>query len=289
MLHLALALLFNVLVSAVLKMFPKYEINALQAIVVNYCTCVLTGWGFTGATPLTLSSLHAPWFLWSVLLGVSFIIIFNLTAYCTKVDGMTTTIMASKLSLIIPVICSVVLYKESLGLIKVAGILLAFPAVYLSTRSGSEEKAAKSLLWPALLFGLSGGLDTLVNFVQTRFLVTPADQAAGTIMIFAIAGLTGTILLGVLSATGKVQFAFKNAIAGVALDIPNFFSIYFLVKGLNSGVFQSSATIPLFNISVLVFASLVAIVFFKERTNKLQIMGLLLATGAILLIALGDK
>ena len=288
MLFLALALLFNVLVSAVLKLFAKYEINALQAIVVNYCTCVLTGWGFTGETPLTLTSLQAPWFLWSVLLGVSFIIIFNLTAYCTKVDGMTTTIMASKLSLVIPVIFSVVLYRESLGTIKVAGILLAFPAVYLSTRSGIEDNAPKSLWWPTLLFILSGGLDTLVNFVQTRFLSTPADQAAGTIMIFAIAGLTGIILLGVLSAKGKVQFAVKNVIAGVALGIPNFFSIYFLVKGLNSGVFQSSATIPLFNISVLVFTSLVAIVFFKERTNKLQITGLLLATGAILLIAFGD-
>ncbi|MBE2287949.1 MAG: DMT family transporter [Chitinophagaceae bacterium] len=202
---------------------------------------------------------------------------------------MTTTIMASKLSLIIPVIASVVLYNESLGLIKVAGILLAFPAVYLSTRAGTDDKAAKSLLWPALLFALSGGLDTLVNFVQARFLSTPADQAAGTIMIFSVAGLTGIILLGVLFATGKVKFALKNVIAGVALGIPNFFSIYFLVKGLNSGVFQSSATIPLFNISVLVFTSVVAIVFFREKTNKLQITGLLLATGAILLIALGDK
>lgn len=288
MLYLTLALLFNVIVSAVLKLFAKFEINALQAIVVNYCTCVLTGWVFTGATPVTSSSMQAPWFLWTVLLGVSFIIIFNLTAYCTKVDGMTTTIMASKLSLIIPVISSVILYNESLGLIKIAGILLAFPAVYLSTRSESEDKAAKSLLWPALLFVLSGGLDTLVNFVQTKFLSTPADQAAGTIMIFAVAGITGIVLLGILSATGKVKFAVKNAIAGVALGIPNFFSIYFFVKGLNSGVFQSSATIPLFNISVLVFTSLAAIVFFKERTNKLQLTGLLLATGAILLIALGD-
>ncbi len=288
MLYLALALLFNVLVSAVLKLFAKFEINALQAIVVNYCTCVVTGWLFTGEKPLTSATLDAPWFIWSAFLGVSFIIIFNLTAYCTKVDGMTTTIMASKLSLIIPVVFSIMLYKESLGIIKLAGILLAFPAVYLSTRSGSEDKNAKALLWPTLLFLLSGGLDTLVNFVQARFLSTPADQAAGTIMIFAVAGLTGLILLSVLSITGKVQFAVKNVIAGIALGIPNFFSIYFLVKGLNSGVFQSSATIPLFNISVLVFTSLVAIVFFKERTNKLQITGLLLATGAILLIAFGD-
>jgi drug/metabolite transporter (DMT)-like permease len=286
--YLILALVFNVIVSAVLKLFAKFDVNALQAIVVNYCTCVITGWIFTGETPVTPDTFNTPWFFWAVLLGISFIIIFNLTAYCTKVDGMTTTIMASKLSLIIPVVCSVALYNESIGLIKLTGILLAFPAVYLSTRAGSEDKVAKSLLWPALLFVLSGSLDTLVNFVQTRFLATPADQAAGTIMIFAVAGLTGLTILAALSITGKVQFAFKNVIAGVALGIPNFFSIYFLVKGLNSGVFQSSATIPLFNISVLVFTSLVAIVFFKERANKLQITGLLLATVAILLIAFGD-
>ncbi len=288
MIYLIVALVFNVIVSVVLKLFVKFEVHALQAIVFNYCTCVATGLLFTGGTSLNEGSFDTPWLLWTVLLGVSFIAIFNLTAHCTKIDGMTTTIMASKLSLIIPVVCSVVLYNESLGVIKAAGILLAFPAVYLSTRSGSNEKAAKSLLWPTLLFILSGGLDTLVNYVQTRFLATPSDQATGTIMIFAVAGLTGLILLVMLSITGKLQFAVKNVIAGVALGIPNFFSIYFLVKGLGSNVFQSSATIPLFNISVLVFTSLVAIAFFKEKANRLQIIGLLLATGAILLIAFGD-
>lgn len=288
MLYLILALLFNVIVSVVLKLFAKFEINALQAIVANYCTCVVTGGVFTGQTPLKATSFDAPWFLWSVLLGVSFIAIFNLTAYCTKVDGMTTTIMASKLSLIIPVVCSVILYNESLGLIKVAGILLAIPAVYLSTRSDGEKNSARSWLWPTLLFFLSGGLDTLVNFVQTRFFVTRADQAAGTIMIFAVAGLTGLILLGALTITGKTQFALKNVIAGIALGIPNFFSIFFFVKGLNSAVFQSSATIPLFNISILVLTSLVAILFFKEKAHKQRIIGLILATGAILLIAFGD-
>lgn len=288
MLYLILALLFNVIVSVVLKLFAKFEINALQAIVANYCTCVVTGWVFTGQTLLRATSFDAPWFLWSVLLGVSFIAIFNLTAYCTKVDGMTTTIMASKLSLIIPVVCSVILYNESLGLIKVAGILLAIPAVYLSTRSDSEKNSARSWLWPTLLFFLSGGLDTLVNFVQTRFFVTRADQAAGTIMIFAVAGLTGLILLGALKITGKTQFAFKNVLAGIALGIPNFFSIFFFVKGLNSAVFQSSATIPLFNISILVLTSLVAILLFKEKAHKQRIIGLILATGAILLIAFGD-
>lgn len=48
---------------------------------------------------------------------------------------------------------------------------------------------------------------------------------------------------------------------------------------------QSSATIPVINIGVLVASSLAAIIFFKEKVNAQRLVGLLLAVVAIYLIA----
>jgi drug/metabolite transporter (DMT)-like permease len=287
--YLVATVLFNVVVSAILKLFPRYNINSLQAIVVNYCVCVVTGSVFTGNIPFNATTLNAPWLPWALLMGIAFIAIFNLTAHCTKVDGMTTTVIASKLSLVIPVVFSTLLYHEGSGIAKIMGIALAFPAVYLSTKITDKTGKALSLFWPALLFLFSGGLDTLVNYVQATFLHTRDAQAAATIICFATAGSTGVILVVVLLAMKKITFQWKNIVAGVCLGVPNFFSIYFLVLALNSNIFQSSAAIPVLNISVLVASTLAAILFFREPAGKWRMMGLALAVAAILLIGIGDR
>ena len=261
----------------------------MQAIVFNYVVCVITGMLFTGIQPFTTTTLHAPWFPWTLLMGIAFISIFNLTAHCTKVDGMTTTVIASKLSLVIPVIAAILLYHDALGIGKIAGIVLALPAMYLTTRTPDENNNPPSLFWPAMLFLFSGGLDTLVNYIQHSFLSTPSAQAAGTIICFATAGTAGLLVVGYLVITGQQQLQWRNVVAGICLGIPNFFSIYFLVRALNSSQFQSSATIPLVNISILVASSIAAIIFFRERAGRWRIIGLLLSVIAILLIGFGDR
>lgn len=278
----------NVAISAILKLFGRYHINSLQAIVTNYCVCVITGCIFTGSIPFNQTTLQAPWLPWTLLMGVCFISIFNLMAHCTRTNGITTMVLANKLSLVIPVIAALIMYHEDASAVKVLGILLAFPAVYLVTKTAGNIQESGNLFWPALLFVASGSLDTLMNYIQGTYLHTTEAQAACTIICFATAGAAGVILLLILVVLRKTRIELKNVLAGICLGIPNFFSIFFLVKALRSNIFQSSATIPLLNVSILVATSLMAMLFFKERAGKLRIAGLVLALAAILLIAYGD-
>jgi len=289
MFYLLITILLNVIISAIFKVFPKYRIDMLQAIVANYVVCVITGCIFIGHIPFTASIIHETWFPWALLMGFGFISIFNLLGYSTRVDGITTTIIANKLSLVIPVIFSVFLYGDSMGVAKIIGIVLAFPAVYLTTRVMGDDNKPQSLLWPILLFIGGGLLDTLMKYVQFHFLTSPDSQAVYSILCFATAGVIGIVLVTILLLLKKTTFQWRNVFAGICIGIPNYFSIYFLIRMLNNSFLQSSAAIPVLNIGILVASALTAILLFREKANVLRITGLILSVVAILLIAFGDK
>ncbi len=274
---------------SILKSFPKFGINAIQAVSFNYLACVLAGSTLMDSTPFSPATLRAQWLPWAVVQGFLLISLFNLMAYTAKRNGMTATAIAARLSLVIPVCLSVVLYSEHLSVWHIVGIIIAIPAIYLSSVNKKTDKVAGSLLPIIVLFAGSGLLDTLVNYTQFTFLRTHQEMAGYTVISFAIAGLLGMTHLTVLFATGKQQFQVKNLLAGICLGVPNFFSIYFLVLTLNSGMLQSSATIPLLNITVVVASTIWAIFFFKEPTSRLKIMGIALAVVAIMLIWLGGS
>ncbi len=289
MFYLIATLLLNVLISAMFKVFPKYDINALQAIVTNYCVCVITGSLFIGKIPFTLDNFSTSWFPWSMLMGLGFISIFNLIAYCTKIDGITTATIANKLSLVIPVVFAVFLYHEKAGFAKITGIVLALPAVYLTTRIKEDHNKPQNLFWPALLFIGGGLLDTLTNYIQKNYLLSNESQALCTIYCFSTAGSIGLIIVSILLIMKKITFSWKNIVAGICIGVPNYFSIYYFIKMLNSPFLQTSASLPILNINILLLSSIVAILLFKEKSNLLRITGLILSIIAIILIAYGDK
>jgi len=289
MFYLVIAILLNVVISAIFKVFPRYGVNTFPAIVVNYFICVTTGLLFFGHLPTVEESLHAVWFPWAIAMGGIFISVFYLLGYSMKVDGITTTIIANKLSLVIPAVFSIVVYHELVGVAKVIGILLAFPAIYLTAYIKGENDKPQNLLLPAAIFLGGGILDTLMKYVQLHFLFTQSSQALFTVFCFASAGGIGVIMSATLVLLKKIAINGRDIVAGIIIGVPNYFSIYFLIRMLNSNFLQSSAAIPVFNIGILVVSALTAILFFGEKINSYRIIGLTLSLIAILLIAFGDK
>ena len=287
MIFLIATILLNTLLAILFKLFPRFGVNTLQAIVVNYWVCVITGSLFLGDFPVSTASVHQSWFPWALLMGVSFISIFNLIGYCTRVAGITTTTIANKLSLVIPVLLSILLYNESTGIWKIAGIILAIPAVYFTAHE-KEKNGKSNLLWPAILFVGSGLLDALVKYVEQGYLPTPAVQAVYTIHVFAVAAVTGTILVLFQFFKGKMVFEWRNVLAGICLGVPNYFSIYFLIRLFNSHFLQSSAALPVNNICIVITSSIAAILLFREKATPMRILGLVLSVIAIMLIIFAD-
>jgi drug/metabolite transporter (DMT)-like permease len=294
MTFLILAILLNAYIIVVFKIFERFGVDNLQAIVANYWVCAATGSVFIGRFPVSAHSPGYPWFYWALLMGASFISVFNLIAYSTVREGITTTTIANKLSLAIPVAFALWLYGESMSWMKGLGILLAVPAVYLSAQRNGNKQRIRGLWLAIVLFMASGLLDTLVNFVAMQFFSTDhaeVDRRAQSIYLihaFFTAGCIGLVIVGFLLATGRRRFAWKNLIAGLALGVPNFFSIYFLLRLLQTKFLPGSAAIPINNIGIVLVATLTAILFFKEKAGWQRIVGMLLSIAAILLIMLSE-
>ena len=287
MFYLIAVILLNAYIFVAFKVFPKYKVNALQAITANYFVCLITGSLAAQHNFLTADAVEQPWLGASLLMGVFLITLFNLISYSTKKQGIAVTSIASKISLGIPVLFSFFLYNEHIGWLKILGIALAIPAVVLASNKKSSKKSTTFML-PLVVFIGSGLMDSYVKYVQHYKLDGAIEQAGFLIVGFTVAGLLGCAIVAIGIVRGKVKLHYRNIIAGILLGIPNYFSVYYLIRLLDSDFLQSSAAIPVNNIGIVLFSTFIAIMFFKEPFTKRRLIGIGLSIVSIILIAWSD-
>jgi drug/metabolite transporter (DMT)-like permease len=274
------------------KVVERLRLNTFQVIVFNYFACVITGSLLNGKQPITAATVHQPWFIWSLVLGFSFITLFNLIGFTAQKLGVSVAAVASKLSLVIPFLFSIYLYNETAGLWKIAGILVALVSVVLTCWPKTQESTAKRntplllLLTPLVLFLGSGLFDSLIKYVEQGYL-DGTNNNDFLITSFAVAGLLGFFFLCLQWLAKKQVFQGKAVLMGIAIGVPNYFSIWFLVKVLKQFGANSSAIIPINNMGIVLVSTVLAAVLFHEKLSRINIIGVGLALAAIALIAFG--
>ncbi len=287
MIYLLLSILASSVIFLVFKLFDLFKINTFQAIVVNYaiaCAAGIIGY----AKPINLIELpNYSWFGGTVFLGFLFILIFNLMAITTQRSGLSVVSVSTKMSVVIPIAFGLFYYNENAGLLKVSGIILALIAVYLvSVKDNTSKIVSKNeLLFPILVFLGSGIIDTTIKYLETSY-VEQDDISLFSAVIFLTAFVIGVSILmfKVLRQNEKIKF--KNLVGGLALGIPNYYSIYFLVKALRNPQLESSVVFTLNNVGILICAVLLGILFFSEKLSRKNWLGFFLALISIICIAI---
>lgn len=288
MIYLLLSILASSFIFVMFKLFKRFDINTMQAIVINYFIACLVGFfGFIKETDITLIP-DKPWFLGIIFLGILFIVVFNLAAITTQRSGLSVVSVATKMSVAIPVLFGILYFNESSGTIKITGIILALGAVYLTSVKSREGIPInkKNLIFPVLVFLGSGIIDTSIKYLETSY-VSKTDVALFSSSIFFIAGTIGIGVLIVQGFMGTLRITGKNILGGIALGIPNFFSIYFLVMALRSEGFESSTVFTINNVAIVLVSTVLGIALFKERLIPKNWIGIALAIISILLVANG--
>jgi drug/metabolite transporter (DMT)-like permease len=171
--------------------------------------------------------------------------------------------------------------------LKVFGIFMALTAVYMTTHKKDKSKRAKGAFWlPVILFLGSGFLDAFLKYNESE-LVPVEDQAWFAASIFALAGILGLILVLDQVIRKKEPFPLRSVLGGLALGIPNYGSIYFLLRALSMENNESSNIFALNNVGVVALSAVLGFFFFKEKLSPINLAGIILAITSIVLIALG--
>ena len=270
MIFLILTLVFSVLLFIIFREFSKRNVNTFQAITINYLCAGLLALFFTDFDLSDINiAIRSSWFIYAVLLGMYFIIMFNVMAKTTQLLGVTISSLSSKMSLVIPVTAGFFLQNDDPSILKIGAIIMAIFSIYL-TISKKEDKNGPIYLAVILFFG-AGILDTSLSLIQFNFLETDKEFNLFTSTIFFIAFLCGSITLLITNQKLKI----KNIIAGITLGIPNFFSIYFLLKTLDTN--DSSILFPILNIGVVTLSALIGWKIYSENLTAKNWAGLVLA------------
>ena len=292
MIYLIASILVFTLIFIVFKLYERFKIDILQAIVVNYIVAFITSITAykyqVGLSDLSISKImEMDWFYYTIGLGFLFIVIFVIIAKVTQVNGLSVASVATKMSVIIPIIFGLIYYKESLGIAKGFGILFALAAVYLvSVKSTTGIRIQKKDLYlPILVLLGSGIIDTSIKFLEEEY-VSEHDISIFSATIFLSAGVLGILIVLYKFLKGKVKFEFKNILGGIVLGISNYFSIFLLVKALRSDVLESSGIFAVNNVSIVTLSTIAGIVLFQEKLLLKNWLGIALTILSIVLIAM---
>jgi drug/metabolite transporter (DMT)-like permease len=270
----------------IFRLFPKFEIDTAQAIVFNYFTAFICGSFVNGQLPTVQGLIDAGLLGWIIICGFLFISIFIAMGVSSQKNGMGITSVAVKMSLAISAIAFIFIHNESITWLKILGFILAIAGVLLITleKSTTNQKGPNLLLLLFIFIG-SAGLDVTLNVIKQNFAHDYPDSLF-TAFGFLAAGTIGLIWLSVAFLMNKRKFAFKNIIAGIILGVPNYFSIFFLVRAYETTHWSNATVLAVMNISIVALAAIFGMVLFKESARVQKLIGLLAATIAIICLTI---
>ena len=267
------------------KLFEKYRVDSFKAIVFNYITAFLLAYMMSNGTVVS-ALVVAEWRWLALLLGLIFIVSFNIMARSSQEAGVAISSVANKMSFVGPILFGIFILGEHYSILQNLGVVLAIVAVILSSGLGSQKLESKKLKLPILLFFAGLAIDIILHIGETQY-IKEGENLLFTGSTFGIAAVLGLIYMIIMSLKEKSTPKLRDIVGGILLGIPNFFSIFFFLSALEESEkagWDSSKLFPMANLGIIVVNAFVGYFIFKEKLNRINYIGILLALLSIALI-----
>ena len=283
MFYIFLSICCSVIVSILLKLARRYQIDVFQAITWNYSIAILLTWFFLKPQFQDLKA--APFYIYS-LLGLLLPSIFVVIAASIRYTGIVRTEIAERLSLFIPIIAAFLLFDEKPTILKLVGVGLGFAAILCSVpwqreRYKTQRTPGNAWLYLFVVFVGMGVIDIL--FKQMA-LANGVSFGTSLFMVYVISFVLGLLGLVYLITSKKTKFSWPHILFGWILGVANFGNILFYLKAHQSFANKPSVVFSATDIGVIVLGSIVGLMVFKERLTAINKVGIALAIIAIIVI-----
>jgi drug/metabolite transporter (DMT)-like permease len=283
MFYVFLSICCSVIVSVLLKLAKRYQIDVYQAITWNYSAAIFLTWVFFKPHLTSLQS--APIFTY-LSLGVLLPVLFVVIAASVRLTGIVRTDVAQRLSLFIPVLAAFLLFGETLNGIKITGISIGIIAMIClipwKQKTAVRRRSTNSWFYLLLIFIGMGVIDVLLKQIA-KF--TDVPFTTSLFIVFILAFIVSIIGLIYLVSTKKMRFSWPHILIGWVLGTANFGNILFNIKAHQALSNQPSTVFSTMNIGVIVAGALVGLLIFREKLSRLNLAGIVLAIIAIVIIS----
>lgn len=221
-------------------------------------------------------------FIWAVILGlvtgIFFFLSFIYYQKSVNENGASLSGTFGKLGILIPMLTSILLWKEIPNTLQWFGIILAIASILMVNLSFNSKTPAKINLTLILLF-LFGGIAEFQNKLFQKYAIIEYKD----IFLFFVFFMAFLISLVYTIKSGK-EVRVRDIFTGLIVGIPNLFSSYFLILAL--GLIPTSAAFPVYSAGSIIFISLGSLLLYKERLTLKDKLAIFLVIIALILINL---
>jgi drug/metabolite transporter (DMT)-like permease len=202
--------------------------------------------------------------LFGIGLGLLFVLSFFAFAKAISYAGTGLATTSSRLSVIIPILLSIIMYNELPNKFHLIGFLftlVTFVFFYFSVKGNHKEGtgALKYLFLIAVFVGIG-----LNDFSMKIFKSWRSEQEQPFFVLFIF--LSAFVYSSAYIIFKKIKIIPNTAIWGVILGIPNVFSTIFLLGALS--LLPAILVYPTINVGIIVFTTLLAFIIWKEKLNR---------------------
>ena len=276
MVFLLLAILSSSMISVLMRLSSDKISANLSMLAINYLVCSLLGAAYADfelVMPGISGFSVAVWL--GALSGVLYLAGFVLFQRNTSKNGIVLTSIFMKLGLLVPVVLSVLLFREVPTWSQIAGFCIAIFAIVLINmkKEGSGKGFGVGLI---LMLLMCGGSDAMSKVYE--MLGSPALSDIYLFYTFT----TAFILCAVLVLYKKERPGVRELLYGTLIGIPNFFSAKFLLGALTK--LPAVVVYPSFSVATMLIVTLAGVALFRERLSKLQWVALTAIIAALILL-----
>ena len=221
------------------------------------------------------------WHLETMLFGIGYSVSLCISMHtgfkALSIGPMALTSIIASFSLIIPFLFGILLWSESLTLLKLFGIVLLLLSIFLINIKKENGFSAKWLFY-ALTTLLSNGICSVIQKMhQIKF----PSLYRTEFMFWAL--LCVSIILLVThnskrNRTGKIEFSLLGITSGIANCLANYIVLYL------SATENASVLFPIIAIANIITVWVIGLLFFKERLRVLQAIGLMIGVLSVVLL-----
>ena len=281
MLPLFLTILCSTSIALILKHSDTKQGEPIVLLAGNYLTASVIGL-FLMLFNDTSYSIET--FVFGALLGLLFVASFFAFARAVAATGTALATISSRLSVIIPIVFSIIFFNEQPSTLKLFGFLftgITFVFFYFSLLKQNNSSTEKGKYFLLLFVLISIGINdfSMKIFKDTR---PETDEPFFVFIIFFFAFIYSSLFI----VLKKIRIDKTTFFTGLGLGVPNVFSTIFLLAALSQ--LPAIFVYPSINIGIILFTAIGAYAFWREEMNKSGIAALISGVIAILLLSINS-